>query len=355
MKNENVGKSSDLLPYCHNSNSLFDMGDPIEELLSWRLADKRHDTELWEFEYSISRYLLNLPIAELDQRYRSICKNISLLISSSRDAVPVQVHFHSTWWWLRKRAQLLAEYALRGVQPKQFNVEPITPASSPAPFHQPRPHDYKTLIRYGEARWLVPLAERGQIRFTPASSYKNEELGPARHDDELNQSTFTRGDRIAITTMDGKRISMIGDLKTTVNTSTDMYVYCVGNEYDARLFAEFPNRNGQPADAYCVIWDSQEFQSRMFTESNKYFSGWSFHHLPISYFDPYENGKNYISPGVCKKFDYAYQREYRFIWLPPGRAPLFGPVDLSIGALTDIITVFDRNGSILSGKGQFAA
>jgi hypothetical protein len=331
------------------------MGDSIEDFIFWRLADKRHENEFWEFEYAVSRYLLNLTGEALEERYRSICKNISMLISDSRDKVPIQAHFHSTWWWLRKRSQTLAEYSQRGIQPPQFNVDSTASTLPPIPFQQARPHEYKTLIRYGEAQWLVPLAKRGQIRFTPASSYKNEIFSSARYDDELNQSTFLRGDQVKVTTAEEKSIPIIGDLKKTVSTIADMYVYCVGNEFDTRLFSEFRNKLGQPADAYCVIWNPEEFQRRLLTASEKYFSGWTFHHLPISYFDPYENGRNHISPGTSKKFEYAYQREYRFIWLPPHPASFSCPVDFTIGSLTDLITVFGCDGSVLAGKSRVAA
>jgi hypothetical protein len=239
------------------------MGDSLEEFLAWRLTDKRHDVERWEFEYSISRHLMNLSDTALECRYRSICKNISFLVSASRDEIPIQASFHSTWWWLRKRTHLIAEYALRKIRPPLFEAPSRVGDSIPIPFWQARPHDYKTLIRYGEAQWLVPLVERGHIRFTPASSYKNEELGPARYDDELNQSTFSRGDRVTVTMPNGKRAPLIGDFKTTVKMRADMYVHCVGSEFDARLFAEFPDFLGRPANAYCVIWDVEEFYRRI--------------------------------------------------------------------------------------------
>jgi hypothetical protein len=134
-----------------------------------------------------------------------------------------------------------------------------------------------------------------------------------------------------------------------VNTKADIYVFCTASEHDTRLFAKFPNRDGSPADACCVIWDVEEFRRRIESRTKKRFSGWSFHHLPISYFDPYENGKNYISPGVSKQFDYAYQREYRFIWAPPHAATFSNVINVEIGPLTDIMTVFDSARNVLAG------
>jgi hypothetical protein len=326
------------------------MSDSLEEHLSWRLVDSRHNTELWNFEYSFLRHLTDLSTDELDQRYRDLCKNISFLIRDSRDEIPIQAQVHSTWWWLRKRQQMLSEYKYRGCPLPGYTINLESSVSPPAPFIQAKPHEYKMLVRYGEAKRLVPLAERGQIRFTPASSYKNEEFGSARYDDEISHSIFIRGDGITITTMDGKNIPIIGGLKKTVQTSADMYVLCLGNEFDARLFTDFPNKLGDPADAYCVIWDTDEFSRRLFVGTERHFSRWSFHHLPMSYYDPRENGKNAISPGVSKKFEYAYQREYRFIWHPPGAAQFSQPIDIAVGPLTDLVTVFSSDGSILAGK-----
>jgi hypothetical protein len=332
------------------------MGDSIEELLSWRLSDERHNSEYWDFEYRISRHFLNVKDEDLARRYGAICRNISFLISDLRDQIPIQAYFHSTWWWLRKRQQMLTEYSLRGCEPPQYEINSPMFNFPAAPFTLARPDEYKMLVRYGEAQWLVPLATRGRVRFTPASHYKNEELDPARYDDELTHSTFSRGDRVTITMQDGTRTPIIGDLKTTVNSKSDMYVFCVGSEFDARLFAEFPNDLGSPADAYCVIWDTEEFYRRLLVGTERTFPGWTFHHLPILYFDPYENGRNVISPGISKKLNYAYQREYRFIWFPPRREFLSHSLDFTIGALTDLITVFNRDGSILAGsKSRFAA
>jgi hypothetical protein len=324
------------------------MGASLEEILDRRLADTRHTAKRWDIEYLVSPYLANLSDRALHERYLAICKNISFLVTELRDQVPIQAHWQSTWWWLRKWTHISTEYQQRRIQPPRYSNVPKGP-TLPAPFEPTIATSCERLVRYGEAKWFVPLAERGSIRFKPASNYKNEELGSARFDDELNQSTFISGDHVTVTSMAGKRIPIVGDLQRTARSIADMFVFCTATAFDARLFAEFPDELGNPANAYCVIWDVKEFSRRIVAKTQSAFMEWSFHDLPILYFDPYENGKSYISPGVSKKFEYAYQREYRFTWLPSFPCSLREPIDVEIGPLNDIVTVFSSDGLFLAG------
>jgi hypothetical protein len=323
------------------------MSDSLAAWLGWRLRDPRHDIELWEFEYSVTRYLLNLKDEELDRRYLAIVKNLEFLVDDIRDVVPLRASFLSTWWWLRKLSHVSIEYRLRArkVPPVRFGKLAAPPIFKPA-----SPNESSSLARYSRTEWNIDLCRRGAVRFSTASSYKNEELRSARSDDELNHHLFTRGDRVKLTLEgDGSEIPIIGDLRYTTHSLIDMYISCWSNEYDDRLFDEFPGPNGNAAESCCIIWNVEEFARRIETSTRSRFPDWGLYHFPISYFDPYENGNNHISPGANKRFDFAYQREYRFIWSPLVTGQIQSSITCEIGSLEDIATVVLRDGSVICG------
>lgn len=322
-----------------------------EDLLRWRLSDERHDRELWEFEYRVNPYLKNISDAKLDRRLRDLRRNLAYLICPLRDDVPQTAHFLSTWWWLRKRVHTLAEFARRGREAPE-SAEPIAFASASAPLpcvpRHPNACDFAT--KYGEARWLVPMVERGIIRVAPASSYSGEQVDGARYDDELSKHRYQLGDSVRITTRDGRSMPIIGDLRRTASFP-NYYVLCASNEFDYRLPACFPNAQGEPADTAIVIWDLDEFARRLDTAARAQLAGWYFHHNPVSYFDPYDIGRReHVDAGMSKDYLYAYQREYRFLWLPLRGGVTGDALFLAMGPLEDIAGVFRADGSFIAGR-----
>ncbi len=323
----------------------------LEDFLGERLSDKRHDAELWAFEYDCLRYLKNVPDSDLDARFYALCRNLAFLICDLRDPLPIRCHFLSTWWWLKKRVHMLAEYHLRRRQlpdtPALVNL-----ANGAAPLCKSKhPNDSYFVVRYSEERWLRDFIEKGTVRVAPASSYRGETLDEARKDDELNKHTYSLGDNITVTTMDGKTIPIIGDLKRTRSLSVNYYVLCTANEHDARLFSCFPSQVGEPADACAVVWDADEFARRLEVAGRSRLPKWLFHHNPVHYFDPYNlMPKEEISPGMSKDFSYAYQREYRFLWLPVAGGIADQPMFLNVGPLGDIAGLFRRDGTHVAGR-----
>ncbi len=329
-----------------------DGGQPwLEKFLVDRTSDKRHDAELWAFEYECLRYLKNVADPDLDKRFYGLCRNLAFLVCDLRDPVPLRAHFLSTWWWLKKRVQMLAEYQFRHRPPPDVSsLESLI--ESPVPICKPRrPNDSNFIVRYSEERWLRDFVDNGTVRIAPASGYKGETVDEARKDDELNKHTYSRGDKVTITTMDGRSMPIIGDLKRTRSLRVNYYVLCTANEHDPRLFSSFPNQAGEPADACAIVWDTEEFARRLELAGRTRLPKWLFHRNPVHYFDPYNlmPGED-VSPGMSKDFSYAYQREYRFLWLPPPGTTADQPLFLNVGPLNDIAGLIRRDGAFVAGR-----
>lgn len=328
------------------------MDEQLSEFLGWRLSDSRYDRELWEFEYDNYRYLRNLSDEALDQRYEQLCRNLAFLICDLRDEPPLRAHFLSSWWWLRKYAHMIYEYRQRA------RTSPAAPlaveaAGAPAsPIRTPsHPNACDFVVRYSEERWLREFIDRGVVRIAPASSYLGEHLDEARQDDELNRHRYERGDLVRVTTQDGQQIPIIGDLQRTTSFSVNYYVICCSNEHDTRLFSAFPNSSGEPAESCVIIWDIEEFARRLELASSHVLQNWYFHYNPVAYFDPYEvRPREHIDPGMSKDFRYAYQREYRFLWLPISGGTANEPIFLTLGPLTDIASLYSNGGAFLGGR-----
>jgi len=324
----------------------------LEEVLGDRLVAKEHDTELWEFEYKFYPYLKNVSDSDLDVRYHALYRNLMFLICELRDSLPIRSNFLSSWWWLKKRVQMLMEYRARNRGPPE-RLAFDSYAVSGGPLCKPNwPNESRFVVRYSEERWLRDLLDRGSIRITPASTYKGEMLDEARKDDELNLYSSSLGDKVTITTADGRKMPIIGDLKRTQRLRVNYYVLCAANEYDHRLFSCFPSEGGDPAEACAVVWNTQEFARRLELVGKLVLPKLSFHHGVVSYFDPYDLRQDeYAMPGASKDFSYAYQREYRFLWLPPPTdiTPKY-PLFFNVGPLSDIVGLFRRDGTHIAGR-----
>lgn len=294
--------------------------------------DNRHsyEPEFWEFQYEIYRYLSRVSEQELGIRYSSILRNMRALISPDRHIIPIR-SFLSFWYWYRKEHQTRLEFFLRG---RDLPLEPPTgvlnnsPVDAPARPRSPNAGDI--LFRYGERKYMQPIVEQGSIRIVPASSYRIIEEDCGRADDELAKSSFWPGEYSRITTKDGKEIPIKGDVQKTV-CFPDYFVLCMSCDWDLILFEAFKG------DSCVVIRKPQVFAQRLELAAKIYLDDWYFFHAPVQYFDPYEmSRREFFDPGMSKNFCFAYQREYRFIWIHLGGKEASGFKLLDLSPLNDI-------------------
>ena len=119
-------------------------------------------------------------------------------------------------------------------------------------------------------------------------------------------------------------------------------------EHDPRLFREFPTQAKKPAEACVIVWDVDEFARRISAASG--ISERHFHHIPVEYYDAYHlEPRQHVTAGFSKELSYAYQREYRFVWLRPQTAPLEAKF-IHAGSMGDIATLLAADGSHVAGR-----
>jgi hypothetical protein len=300
-----------------------------EAIKSFR--DNRHgyEPEFWEFFYEINRYLEHVRIEELRERYFIIRKNLNCLSSEDRHIIPRQ-SFLSSWYWFLKEHQTRYEFYLRNEDIDcSLPVAPICKEYAHASIRPRSPNAGDVLYRYSKPEYIDSFLREGKIRIQAASQFVEFEGDKAREDDELNKYVLTPGGQIRVTTQDGKAIPVIGNAKRTVS-APNYYIFCTSCDWDPDLKVEF-------GGACAVIKNPTEFSIRLNRAANKIFDGWYFHHNPVEYYDPYDTDFNrWIDSSTCKDFRFAYQREYRFLWMHMEGVEAIGYIDLALGCLNDI-------------------
>lgn len=307
------------------------------------VGDNRHgyEPEFWEFQYEIYRYLERVTEGCLIERYRNILRNMKVLISRDSDAIPIQF-FLSSWYWFRKEHQTRLEFALRDV------LLPLDPSDGVAYYHEvlgapvrlKHPNVGAVLFRYDKRIHIEKIAREGIIRIRPASDFREMVHDRARNDEELSKKAFLPGAHTRITTKDGRKIPVLGNVERTVSMP-DYYLFCMALDWHPVLFNDFGD-----ADACIVVKDAELFARRMEMAASPHLPGLYFHHHAIQYFDPYEKGlKNeYFDAAMCKDFSFAYQREYRFIWFPQSGEVPDGFKLLELGSLGNMAEVHTSPG-----------
>jgi len=310
---------------------------PAEKAIqSWGQNIHDYEPEFWEYQYETYRYLKNISEAELIERYRNICRNFEVLTTGvDRDVIPIH-SFLSSWFWYRKEHQTRYEFHLRNIN-LPFHT-PHSQAILHAPFRAKFPNSCDILFRYGNFKYMKLFVEKGEIRISPASFYKDGILNDPKKDDELNKHKWALGDRITITTKDGRQSPIIGDLKETVSIPNDYYVLSMSCDFIPKVFEEFKY------DSCVIIKDYNKFVDRIDCYSKYILHNFDFFHFPIEYFDPREQIKDhYFDPVLCKDFVYAYQMEYRFFWIPLEKVKTLDYMFLNLGPLNDICELYTLN------------
>jgi len=295
-----------------------------------------YEPEFWEFQYDIYRYLSQLSEEYLISRYQGIIRNMYALISADRHVIPIQ-SFLSSWYWYRKEHQTRLEFFLRRMElPVQPPAGILNNDPADAPIRPRSPNAGDVLFRYGRRQYMKKMFEHGSIRIGSASFYSSLEADIARADTECLKNFFTPGEYSRITTRDGREIPIKGDVQHSVS-APNYFVFCMSCDWDPALFDDFN------ADACVIIRKSEVFAERLELASKPDLDGWYFHHCPVEYFDPYETPLNqYFDAIMYKDFRFAYQREYRFLWVHTGGKEASGFKFLELGSLERLAEIYLR-------------
>jgi hypothetical protein len=303
-------------------------------LQSW--GQNKHDylPEFWEVKYEKYRYLKNVTDYELDKRYQDLFRNFYILVRPERHIIPVN-SFLSSWYWYRKEHQTRYEFFLRN---RTCSLPlPFPRGNYTAPVRPKGPNACNILFRYGDSRFMVPFFKSGEIRISLASIYKDGPVLDPRTDDELNIHRHLPGQYTSIKTKNGKEIPFIGDVHEIYSIPMNFYTLCMSTDFEPKMFEEFGY------DSCLIINDPDQFTERLETSTKNLMSNSYFHHNPVEYFDPYEPYNNqYLAPEMCKDFSFAYQMEYRFIWVPYDNTLKKEYIFIRIGSLEDICELYVR-------------
>lgn len=313
-----------------------ELPDP-KAIASFGQNERHYNPDNWEIEYIFYRYLKNLKDNDLIIRYRAIRKNLEILVNAESDKIPI-VSFLSSWYWHRKEHQTRLEFFLRGLTLPDKDSNPYMNRLKPfeVPLESKDKRYGEVLFRFGNSCYMKHMVEHGDIRIRLASEYIKEESCNPRYDDEKNKTWFYPGEHSRITQKEGMPIPVIGDISSSVFCE-DYYMLSMACGYDPIFYDD----SGFNYDTCVVIREPAIFSDRIQQAVSNMFPDAEYLDLPVQYYDPCERTQNeYILPQLYKDFQYAYQMEYRFVWLLPIMNDTSRYFYTEIGPLDDIAYLY---------------
>lgn len=301
--------------------------------LSWQ-DDHNYDPEFWEMTYAGYRYLQNATVDELFERHEQIATNLRVFGTLERLDWPITNVF-SAWYWLRKEHQLRFEFHRRQLHPR-IQVAVSTDAVLRPMRNQDAPYG-EVLFRFSRHDWLERTLREGYLWLPAASTLLNADLGPARADDERKKVRILPGSHTRITDQCGRNVELSGDLTEWVETD-DYYMLSTAADYHPYMFDAF-----RGSEACIVIEDAVEFTNRFAIALSRQHPDWDFGEMLVHYYDPRElaTGDERIDPIRSKRFEYAFEMEWRFACIPS--LPVSTDhIELRIGSLKDIATTVPK-------------
>lgn len=283
--------------------------------------------EFWEMHYRQDRYLLHLTDDELAQRINDVMNNFMTLTEDEKIGfLSVEEQGDS---WYASFAHLMEECRLRqtGVPVQRIkewhhpNYDWPGVGNAAEAFKQMKLTPGEYLIKYSKLPFVEAALKRGEIRISPASSYDDPSLNYAIKDDELSLSLRPRPH--------SKGLPAPGTDREIITAPTNYYVYCMASTFSLRLFGDFE------ADACLVITNPQVFIERLVTAVLKQTPGWTGFGNGVEYVDPISASKNDVDIFRTKDFRYAYQQEYRLVWVPPSPQAKLPHIFVELGNLED--------------------
>lgn len=298
----------------------------------------------WGKDYSSNRYMKNLSLKNLSLRGYTTLNN--LLNSSSKGIGIIMPTENDSTYWYQLFTHFLYECEFRNIDYKKLiykyngdkykNLANIGKKNNKYSFIEQKVNQLNEnhtfyLIKYGEKKHISSMYNYGQIRVSAASSYNDSKHNEAIKDDELTlKYTLPLPPNHNM-----PNYSQILNLE--IKSKTDFYTFCLAHSYRERLFNDFN------ANSCIIIYDVAQFANLLnFHTKLKLGKDWIFSAKGIDYFDPL--GTSLISSDVIfsKDFEYWYQKEYRFSFIPPTPTLTIEPyIDIEIGSLTNISEYFD--------------
>lgn len=299
--------------------------------------------EVWRQEYRSRRYLEHLTDNHLRRRAADVFSNLLVLTHEGKlGMLPVGPEGRT---WMVLWTHVLDEQLLRGRGIDGF--ADLLRDEIPDPSHSlalraaglvrglavpSNPY----LVKYGKLKYLNPAFASGKMLISPASRYDDPSLNHAIRDAELELIFQPPPSEIKMEGFDRKTGQSKGSIEpidgiVTAKVRTNYYVYCMSTMLAPRLFLDFN------ADACLLITKPDIFLSRLIAGVEAVRPGWLGLGAPVSYIDPVNPPVPFWRNSIygSKQFRYAYQKEFRAVWLPPEPVEHLDPVELELGSLED--------------------
>jgi hypothetical protein len=319
------------------------------EYQEWRAGNiprgtimKRH--QAWRTAYRLNRYFDYMNEDELCERYWDIQNNLMTLTEDRKIGIIPPDEMMD--YWGAVQAHILEELVLqkyafphpldRCVDNQQMPNYDWPGIEEAVAVHKARtfvPGEF--LIKYGEYKYLQPAYEKGEIRVSPASRYSDSSLNRAIRDEELEMSIYYHPSRIKNEGLNENPDALdppvrpLGNVVHTLKAPTNYYVYCLAAEYSYRLFPDFE------ADSCLIINKPKVFIERLVKGMLAKLPDWPAFGTGVRYIDPLNTTEEDLEIFFSKHFKFAYQKEYRVIWIPPTPQMALTYIDLELGSLKD--------------------
>lgn len=303
--------------------------------------------EYWRLKYRNNRYMQYIDLDSLYKRRDQVFGNI-IGLNEDGKLYPVIVKNRDLMeYWSELSAQVLEELELRGLNPlgkptfgnkirtDDDNSVDLDFVCDPKVAKELKKYENgKVLIKYSKAEFLKEMLEKGRFRIAPASLYMDSSLNSAQKDDELRLELELHPLRPDINAFLKKHIPKtsihpVGNIRYTLKSKTNYYVFCLSSSSDIRLFGDFK------ADGCLVIKHPEDFIRAIIDAFKKQNKGWRGFGTPVYYIDPLNPSDLNIDIFFTKHFRYWYQQEYRVIWLSSDLVNELEPVYIEIGPLHD--------------------
>lgn len=302
---------------------------------------------MWRKIYDQNPHLRHLTVEQLRVHCWDLINNsividfdgrISYDIAGDPDAI-----------WMQRFTGILEELNRRGLDQTAFASAALTSAQKriaqianhPAKDRVvarlksfPPPRD-PCFVRYGHRKFIEPTYGAGQIYVSPAADFNDPSLNTAIADDELSAEFYPAPNPITI-----QKVSRTGKLVTTKITPTattirhsytsNYLICCFSQLLNPRMFLDFDY------DACIVIRDVATFNKRVMEATKTQLPDFKLFAMPVQYYQPSIAPFGSIWVPIAKSISFAYQREFRLLWIPDKPTLKLNPLKLKLGDFSDI-------------------
>lgn len=301
----------------------------------------------WRAEYRRRRYLADLSRADLNKRFEDVVNNMVVLTEGGQLGLrPMKKPYRDDrgMYWMILWTHILEEFCLRyGPYPNGIDdgslrkIDIVKPSFPDIPKavtaiagidHKNKEYFYK----FGREEFLHQSLKRGIFRISPASCYADPSLNKAMQDDELNITLIMPSMDVKITSskLKNETIKPFGNVQCTLTAASNYYVYCIASAYTYREYDDFD------ADSCLVVKDPRLFTRKIMQSVGSALNGFNGFASHVKYIDPFNTHPNSVDVFFSKHFRYAYQNEYRLMWVPAEPVRDLAPIFIEIGSIEDI-------------------